>query len=326
MSMPFSRPGAVDLSGLKRPAQAGPPAGPARGDARGAGRPAGAGPAGASAVGAAAYSFEVDEQNFQLLLEASMTAPVLLVVYSPSRLPASQQLADDLSTVAEELDGRIAVGRVDVDTQPAIGQALRVQSVPLVVMILQGQLQPLFQDAPAVEELRALLPQLLQQLAAQGLTGRHEPFGEAAPVEAAEEVAVDPRYAPAEDALVRGDVEAAIAEYQKLLSANPADAEAAVGLARAKLLRRTEGADLGAARAAAAADPADVEAQLLVADLDLLGGHVDDAFGRLLAVVRRTAGDERDRVRLHLIDLFAVVGNEDPRVLRGRRDLASALF
>src|SRR4051794_399980 len=108
MSMPFSRPGAVDLSGLKRAAQAEPSGGLSRATSGGA---TGQGAGGATSR-AAAYSFEVDEQNFQQVLEASMTAPVLLVVYSPSRLPASADLADDLSTVAEELDGRIAVGRV----------------------------------------------------------------------------------------------------------------------------------------------------------------------------------------------------------------------
>src|SRR3712207_8762132 len=120
MSMPFSRPGAVDLSGLKRAAQSG-----ATGAVRtSGGTAAAAGPAGAATGGAGAYSLEVDEQNFQLLLEASMTAPVLLVVYSPGRAPASVTLADDLSTVADELDGRIAVGRVNVDAQPAkIGRA-----------------------------------------------------------------------------------------------------------------------------------------------------------------------------------------------------------
>ena len=315
MSMPFSRPGAVDLSGLKRAAPSASAQGPAGTSA------------GRVSAGTGAYSLEVDEQNFQLLLEASMTAPVLLVVYSPSRLPASATLADDLSTVAEELDGRILVGRVDIDAQPAIAQGLRVQAVPLVVMILQGQLQPLFQDVAPLEELRALLPQLLQQLAAQGMTGRHEPLGTpGAPVDAESEEAVDPRYAPAEDALERGDLDAAAAEYQKLLSENPGDDEAALGLARTKLLARTQDADLAAARAAAAERPNNVDAQLLAADLDVLGGHVDDAFDRLVGLVRRTTGDDRDRVRLHLIDLFAVVGNEDPRVLRGRRDLASALF
>ena len=117
-----------------------------------------------------------------------------------------------------------------------------------------------------------------------------------------------------------------MAEYQKLVDANPADAEAAAGLAMAKVLQRTKGVDLNAAREAAAANPDDVAAQTLVADLDLLGGHVDDAFARLVDLVRRSAGDDRDRAREHLLGLFAAVGNEDPRVLAGRQKLASALF
>lgn len=323
MNMPFSRPGAVDLSGLKRAASAPTPAPAARGAAGpGAGTGTGAG-------SVSAYTLEVDEQNFNTLLDASMAAPVVLVVYSPSRMPASSQLADDLATVAAELEGRIAVGRVNIDAQPAIAQAMQVQSIPLVAMILQGRLAPLLQDAPPIDELRTMMDQVLQSMAAQGLSGRHQPFaGAGAPVEelGGEEEHVDPRYAPAEDALVAGDAERAVREYQKLLDANPADTEAALGLARAKLFQRTAGADLAAARGAAAADPDDVDAQLLAADLDLLGGHVDDAFDRCIALVRRTAGPERDRARLHLIELFAVVGNEDPRVLKGRRNLASALF
>jgi putative thioredoxin len=137
---------------------------------------------------------------------------------------------------------------------------------------------------------------------------------------------VDPRYAPAQDALEAGDIDRAVAEYEKLVAANPADAEAAAGLAMARVLQRTQGVDLNAARAAAAAAPDDVDAQTLVADLDMLGGHVDDAFNRLIELVRRTSGDERDRAREHLIGLFGAVGNDDPRVLRGRQNLASALF
>jgi putative thioredoxin len=268
----------------------------------------------------------VDEQNFQALLEASMSAPVALVVYSPSRMPASAQLADDLAVVAEELEGRIAVGRVDADTQPGIVQAMQVQSVPFVAMVLQGRLAPLFQDAPPLEELRALMQQLLQQLTAQGMTGRHQPFTSGGDALDEGEAPTDPRYAPAEDALVAGDVERAIVEYQKLVDANPADTEAALGLSRAKLMQRTAGVDLQVARDRAASSPDDIEAQLVVADLDLLGGHVNDAFDRLVDLVRRTAGDDRDRVRLHLIELFAVVGNDDPRVLKGRQSLANALF
>jgi putative thioredoxin len=131
---------------------------------------------------------------------------------------------------------------------------------------------------------------------------------------------------PAQDALERGDIEVAVAEYQKLVDANPADAEAAAGLAMANVLRRTQGVDLQAARTAAAERPDDLDAQTMVADLDLLGGHVEDAFRRLVELVRRTSGDDRDTVRTHLIALFAAVGNEDERVQRARRDLASALF
>ncbi|HEY0948891.1 tetratricopeptide repeat protein, partial [Nocardioides sp.] len=128
------------------------------------------------------------------------------------------------------------------------------------------------------------------------------------------------------EALGAGDIEGAVAEYQRLVDANPADAEAAAGLAMAKLLQRTQGVDLAEARAAAAADPDDVDAQTMVADLDLLGGHVEDSFHRLVETVRRTTGEDRDRAREHLIGLFGAVGNDDPRVLKARQNLASALF
>ena len=137
---------------------------------------------------------------------------------------------------------------------------------------------------------------------------------------------MDPRYAPAQDALAEGDIDAAVAEYQKLVDANPADVEAAAGLAMARLLQRTQGVDLNEAREAAAANREDVAAQTLAADLDLLGGHVEDAFSRLVDLVGRTAGDERNAARDHLLGLFAAVGNDDPRVLSARRALASALF
>jgi len=308
MSMPFSRPGAIDLSGLKN---RGPAPAPARGAAPGS---------------PASYTLDVDESNFQALLEQSMAAPVLLVAYSPTRMPESARLADDLETLASEFDGTYLLGRIDIDAQPGIAQAIQLQSVPLVAMVLQGRLQPLFQSTAPLEEIRGLLAQLAEQLASQGMTGRHQPLaGGVEEPEGEGEPQSDPRYAPAEDALVAGDIETAIAEYQKLINEYPADTEAVIGLARAKLMQRTATADLNAARAAAAANADDVDAQLLVADLDLLGGHVDDAFNRIIELVRRTAGDDRDRARVHLIELFTVVG-DDPRVLKARQNLASALF
>jgi putative thioredoxin len=308
---PFSRPGAIDLSALKRPAA--PPPSP------------GAAPS-AGAADASSYSLEVTEQNFQEVIERSMTAPVLLVLFSRSRMPESGQLADDVAALSGEFEGRFLAGLVDVDASPGIAQAMQVQSIPLVVAVLDGRPAPLFQDVVPMEELRAALTQVMQQLATQGMTARHQPLTGAVAASEDGEEQVDQRYAAAQDALAADDIDGAVAEYQKLVDANPADAEAAAGLAMAKVLQRTQGVDLTAAREAAAAAPDDLAAQSLVADLDLLGGHVDDAFDRLIGLVRRSSGDERNQAREHLLGLFAAVGNDDPRVLRGRQNLASALF
>jgi putative thioredoxin len=271
----------------------------------------------------------VTEQNFQATIEASMTAPVLLAFFSRGRSPESARLADDLEALSGEFEGRFLAGLVDIDASPQIAQAMQIPSVPLVVAVLDGRPMPLLQDAVSQEELRAALTQVMQQLTAQGVTGRHQPRS-AQPAAAGEDEeaqpAVDPRYAAAQAALENDDVDGAVAEYQKLVDANPADSEAVAGLAMAKVLQRTRGVDLQQAREAAAAAPDDVAAQTLVADLDLLGGHVDDAFNRLVDLVHRTSGADRDATREHLLGLFGAVGNDDPRVLKGRQNLASALF
>ena len=254
---------------------------------------------------------------------------MLLVFYSRSRMPESGQLADDLATLAGEFEGRFLAGLVDIDAAPQIAQAMQIPSIPLVVVVLDGRPMPLLQDVVPLDELRTALTQVMQQLTAQGVTGRHQPRtgarrprrggrGRGAP---STRGTPPPRTRSATD-----DIDRAVAEYQKLVDANPADAEAAAGLAMAKVLQRTQGVDLQTAREAAAANPDDVDAQTMVADLDMLGGHVDDAFNRLIDLIRRSAGDERNQAREHLLGLFGAVGNDDPRVLRGRQNLASALF
>lgn len=308
---PFSRPGAIDLSGLQRQASA-----PAAGAA-----PA-AGPAGGSS-----YSLVVTQDNLQQLLQESMTAPVVLVFHSATQAPGSDAYAADVAAVVEGQEGRLLAGLVDIDASPEIAQAMQIPQVPLMLVVLDGR--PVTQPIPGAlsrEELTTLFDQLGQQLTAQGISGRHQPRSGSPAAGEDEEPQVDPRYAAAQDALGEGDIERAVAEYQKLVDANPADSEAAAGLAMAKVLQRTQGADLQAARAAAADAPDDVEAQTLVADLDLLGGHVEDAFNRLVALVARTSDAERTKARDHLLGLFAAVGNDDERVLAGRRNLASALF
>lgn len=271
-----------------------------------------------------AYAVTLDEQNFQGVLESSMTAPVVLVFFSAAQAPGSEVYAQDVADAVGEFEGKFLAGLIDVDQTPQIAQAMQVPQVPLLYILIDGR--PATQPVPGVlnpEELQTVFSTLAQQLTAQGISGRHKPRHVAG---AEGEPAGDPRYAAAQDALEAGDMDRAVQEYQKLVDANPADIEAAAGLAMAKVLQRTQGVDLNTARAAAAQNPDDVDAQIMVADLDMLGGHVDDAFGRLTELVRRTSDKDRDKARDHLIGLFAAVGNEDPRVMRGRQNLASALF
>jgi putative thioredoxin len=305
--MSFSRPGAVDLSGLAGSAADGTSAGPS-----GGGR----------------WAFDVTDQNFQTdVLQASMRYIVVLHLWSP-RSPQSQAFNDVLSRVVDGYEGRLVLGRVDVDANPAIGQALGAQAVPLAVAILSGQPVPLFQGTLGEDEIGQYFDQLVTAAVQNGVTGRAEPTGDAgaAPAEDEADDAPDPRFAAADEALGNDDPDAAIAEYERLQAQHPGDEEIAERLAGVRLIARTRGADLTAARAAAAERPDDIDAQFLVADLDVSGGHVDDGFGRLIELVSRLSGDDRERVRARLVELFTVVGTADPRVAQARRALASRLF
>ncbi|MBA2738253.1 MAG: tetratricopeptide repeat protein [Nocardioidaceae bacterium] len=313
----FSRPGAIDLSALRPTGAAPPPGSPPRG-------PTGDG---------GSYSFDVTEEGFQtLVLEASAQHPVVLALWS-SRAAQSRAAVDVISTVADSFGGRLSLARLDIDSSPQLAQALQVRAVPYVLAVLRGQPVPLFEGSVDEAAAREAMEQVVQAAVANGITGTAQPVaGPAGDVEPGEdedldaEPVSDPRFAEAEQALERGDTEQSVAAYQRLVAANPADTEAATRLAQAELVLRTSGADLAAARAAAADNPDDDDAQLLAADLDLLGGHVDDAFDRIIGVVRRTSGAERERARRHLIGLFDVLGVDDPRVAGARRRLASALF
>jgi putative thioredoxin len=309
MTVPFSRPGAVDLSGLKQTAS------PTSGGAAGAGAPGGLG---------GAYAVEITADNFQTEMQRSLQMPVAVCFYSRQNAE-SMNLARTLSRLTDELEGKLLLALLDVDANQQIVQSIGAPGAPLFAIALQGQLQPVAQQDVPEDQLRQVLQQVVQSAVANGMTGRAEPrASEPAPEE--EAPAADPRYAEAEEALDRGDLDGAVAAYERLLKADPADEEARTGLARVQLVARTRGVDLDAARKAAAEAPADVEAQIRVADVDLLGGHVDDAFDRLVATVRRVSGDDRDRVRTHLVQLFDIVGHDDPRVRTYRTRLANALF
>ena len=321
MSSPsFSRPGAVDLSQLAARAKAAAP---------GAGAPTS--PARSSSGGGASYVRESSEQTFESdAIRPSTQHPVVVELYSP-RVATGHQLSDALIEVANASDGRFLLVRLDVDTAPGIVQALQLQAVPTVLAIINGQALPLFQGVLGRDQVQQAVDQVLKTALANGMVGRAQPVGpgsDAAGVDGPDGAdgvdEPDPRFAAADEALAAGDFARARDEFDRLLQANPNDTEAALGKAQAGLFARASVLDEDLVRARAG-DPADVAAQLDAADLDLVGGRVEEAFDRLLAVVRR-GGADRDTARVRLLELFETVGPADPRVVTARRSLMAALF
>ncbi|MTE23696.1 tetratricopeptide repeat protein [Microbacterium sp. ZXX196] len=302
--------GAVDLSSLRNR-----PASPAPGPASG----------GAGAAGAPDVVMDVSDATFAQVMELSSRVPVVVDMWS-SRSEASAQLSPVLEKVTREVAGRIVLARVEIDHNPQIQQAFQVQSVPSVVALVGGRPVPLFNQAVPEEQVRDLFGQLLDVAAQAGVTGSVDVAPDAGAPEQPVEPPLPPLHQEAFDAIGRGDYAAAIAAYERALKENPRDDEAAAGLGQVRLLDRTAGADLHEARRAAAEAPDDVSAQLAVADLDVAGGHVEDAFDRLLDLFARVAGEDRAAVKDRLVELFGVVGPSDPRVVRARTRLTSLLF
>lgn len=317
--------GAVDLSsvaGMTAPTAA----------TAGAGMPAGAvpgQPADRHPAVPGGLVVEVDAQNLNEALNRTLQVPGVLVLWG-SAYPQTRELFDTVVRVAASLEGRVLVLSADLSTspellqafQPLLVQAFGQPSVPATFGLLQGQPVPLFPGVAPEAEVRTVLDQLLQAAVQNGITGRVQ----LEDVPGGDDDELPPLHQEAFDAIERGDLDGAVAAYERALAENPKDTDAELGLAQVRLMQRTAGVDPAAARAAAAADPADVEAAIVVADLDVLGGHVEDAFARLLDLVRSSSGDERDRARTHLLELFSVVGSGDERVRKGRTALMSALF
>jgi putative thioredoxin len=299
---PAAMRGAIDLSSLVRPPSA-------------AGAP-GSRPPAASAQGEESIVREADDASFGAVLELSRSVPVIVEFYAAGIAPA-------LEPIVSSYGGQLALVTVDGNRAPQVAQAFQVQQVPAVAAVIGGRPLQLFVGIPAEAEIRRVFDEILDVAAQQGISGslgteptESEPADEPLP----------PLHQEAYDAIARGDYAAAAEAYRSALSQNPRDADAVAGLAQVSLLQRLQGVDAHAIRADAADRPTEVSAQLAVADLDVSGGHVDDAFGRLLDLFLSVDAESRTLVRTRLLEYFEIVGADDARTVAARRRLSALLY
>jgi len=301
--------------------------------------------AASSAAASGGTVIEVTEQTFNVeVVERSRTVPVILDLWAEWCGPC-KQLSPVLEKLAAEGGGQWILAKVDVDANPQLSAALQVQSIPMVMAVIGGQLVDGFLGALPEAQVRQWLAQVLEVAEKLGLdvAQAHEtepddeladaapggrpgaPDGRPGPARAGVG-ALPPAYAEARAAMERGDLDGAARAFEAELAASPDDPVAKTGLAQVNLIRRVSSYDQARARRDAAERPGDVEAQIRVADIDLASGRVEEAFDRLLGVIRRTSGEERNQARAHLVSLFELLPPRDPRVTRARSTLSALLF
>lgn len=301
--------GAVDLSGLVRRANTPPPT-----------------PGSTTPASTSGLVVEVNDASFQQVVELSSRVPVIVELYAAGISPA-------LGPIVETYGGRLVLATVDAQANPGIAEAFQVREVPAAAAIVAGRPVPLFVGTPAEEQIRQLFDQLLEVAQQNGVTGALTPNGAegaegedaAAAAEPVEEP-LAPLHQEAFDAISSGDYAGAVSAYRRAITQNPRDTLAVAGLAQASLLLRLDGAVADELRTAAADAPASVAAQLAVADVDVSGGHLDDAFDRLLELFPTLDQAAKDEVRSRILEYFEIAGADDPRVAAARRRLTLLLY
>ncbi len=246
------------------------------------------------------------------ILPLSLVRPVIVLMWSP-RSPESVEMVKVLGKLEIDYKGAFSLARVDIEAHPQVAQAFQTKTVPYAVAIIAEQMVPLFEQSYPEAQVRMVMDKVLTLASQQGI-------GQA-PVEQMEAEEIE-----AMDALEAGNYVAAEAAYKKWLSRKPAENLAKLGLAQTQLLMRTEGLELSEVIDQSALNPSDIPLQLKAADVEIVNGGVEAAFARLIHAVRATSGDDRTKVKDHLLNLFALVDQSDPRLVAARKELASALF
>jgi putative thioredoxin len=304
------------------------------------------GPGGGPAAPGGGVVIDVTEETFNTdVVERSRTTPVIIDLWAEWCGPC-KQLSPVLEKLANEAAGQWILAKVDVDANPQLSAALQVQSIPMVVAVLGGQLVDGFLGAMPESQVKQWISQVLAvadkmgiqlagpaladdldtdtddatDAAADGARAPGDPAGRGMPP------GMPPAFAEARAAMERGDLDGAAKAFEQELAASPADPIAKTGLAQVNLIRRVTSYDQAQARRDAAEHPSDVAAQIKVADIELAGGRIEESFNRLLGVVRRTSGDEREQARKHLVSLFDLLPPNEPQVKKTRAALSALLF